>query len=57
MVVAIVLAMGLGFVVLREPVRPLTLVGAGLIVAGVLLTLPTVQEAILRSGVALVGRW
>jgi transporter family protein len=38
-----VIAMALGFVVLREPIRPLTLVGAGLILSGVLLTLPTVQ--------------
>lgn len=43
-----VIAMSLGFVVLREPVRPLTLVGAGLIVAGVLLTLPSVQEVFQR---------
>jgi transporter family protein len=43
-----VVAMGLGIVVLREPVRPLTLVGAALIVAGVLLTLPTVQQALGR---------
>jgi transporter family protein len=42
------IAMGLGFVVLREPVRPLTLVGAGLIAAGVALTLPSVQEAVRR---------
>ncbi|OJW24574.1 MAG: hypothetical protein BGO49_05900 [Planctomycetales bacterium 71-10] len=42
------IAMGLGFVVLREPVRPLTLVGAALIAAGVALTLPSVQEAIRR---------
>ncbi len=40
-------AMTLGFIVLREPVRPLTLAGAGLIAFGVLLTLPTVQEMIL----------
>ncbi len=39
-----VIAMTLGFVVLREEVRPLTLVGAALIVLGVLLTIPTVQE-------------
>ena len=39
-------AMILGFIVLREPARPLTLVGAGLIASGVLLTLPTVQEMI-----------
>jgi transporter family protein len=44
-----VVAMGLGFLVLREQVRPLTLLGAALIVTGVLLTLPTVQQAILRS--------
>jgi len=37
-------AMTLGFVVLRETVRPLTLVGAALIAAGVLLTIPAVQE-------------
>jgi transporter family protein len=43
-----VVAMGLGFLVLREPVRPLTLLGAGLIVAGVLLTLPSVQQALQR---------
>lgn len=41
-----VIAMTLGFLVLREPVRPLTLVGAALIVAGVLLTLPTIQDAL-----------
>jgi transporter family protein len=43
-----VIAMILGFLVLKEPVRPLTLVGAGLIVAGVLLTLPSVQESLKR---------
>ena len=43
-----VVAMALGLVILHEPVRLLTLVGAGLIVVGVLLTLPTVQDAILR---------
>jgi transporter family protein len=37
-------AMALGFVVLREPARPLTLLGAALIASGVLLTIPTVQE-------------
>ena len=42
------IAMGLGFVVLREPVRPLTLVGAALIAAGVALTLPSVQEVVRR---------
>jgi transporter family protein len=41
-----VIAMTLGFVVLKEPVRPLTLVGAGLIVVGVLLTLSSVQESL-----------
>jgi transporter family protein len=41
-----VIAMTLGFLVLKEPVRPLTLAGAGLVVIGVLLTLPTVQETI-----------
>jgi len=45
-----VIAMTLGFVVLREPVRPLTLVGAALIVAGVLLTLPGVQDLLARRG-------
>jgi len=43
-----VIAMTLGFLVLKETVRPLTLVGAALIVAGVLLTLPTVQERLER---------
>jgi bacterial/archaeal transporter family protein len=37
-------AMTLGFVVLRETVRPMTLAGAGLIACGVLLTIPSVQE-------------
>jgi transporter family protein len=41
-----VIAMILGFLVLKETVRPLSLVGAGLIVAGVLLTLPSVQESL-----------
>jgi transporter family protein len=41
-----VIAMTLGFVVLREPVRPLTLVGAALILVGVLLTIPSIQEAL-----------
>ncbi len=40
-------AMGLGMVVLKEPARPLTLVGAGLIAVGVLLTIPSVQEMII----------
>lgn len=39
-----VVAMTLGFVVLREPVKPLTLAGAALIAFGVLLTIPNVQE-------------
>jgi transporter family protein len=43
-----VIAMGLGFFVLKETIRPLTLAGAALIVAGVLLTLPTVQERLER---------
>src|SRR4051794_21688519 len=41
-----VIAMALGFLVLREPVKPLTLVGAALIVAGVMLTLPATQDAV-----------
>jgi transporter family protein len=41
-----VVAMGLGFVVLREPVRPLTLAGAALIAAGVLLTIPGIQDLV-----------
>lgn len=41
-----VIAMTLGFVFLREPVKPLTLLGAALIVIGVLLTLPSVQDAL-----------
>ena len=43
-----VIAMVLGFFVLKETVRPLTLAGAALIVAGVLLTLPTVQQRLER---------
>jgi len=39
-----VIAMTLGVLVLKETVRPLTLIGAALILAGVLLTLPTVQQ-------------
>ncbi len=39
-----VIALGLGLVVLREPVKPLSLAGAALIVAGVLLTIPSIQE-------------
>ncbi len=41
-----VIAMALGFVVLGETARPLTLAGAGLILAGVLLTLPFVQDLV-----------
>ena len=37
-------AMTLGFLVLKEPAKPLTMLGAGLIAVGVLLTIPTVQE-------------
>lgn len=44
-----VVAMGLGFLVLREPVRPLSLAGAALIVFGVLLTIPSVQESLKSS--------
>jgi len=43
-----VIAMTLGFLVLKEPIRPLTLAGAGLIIAGVLLTLQSVQEGLGR---------
>lgn len=39
-----VIALVLGLVVLREPVKPLSLAGAALIVTGVLLTIPTIQE-------------
>ena len=40
-------AMILGFLVLRERAAPLTLLGAGLIACGVLLTIPSVQKAVL----------
>ncbi len=43
-----VIAMFFGFFVHKETVRPLTLAGAALIVAGVLLTLPTVQQRLER---------
>ncbi|HKM53324.1 MAG TPA: EamA family transporter, partial [Isosphaeraceae bacterium] len=43
-----VIAMVLGFVVLGESIRPLTLIGAALIVAGVVLTLPGVQQSLER---------
>lgn len=39
-----VVAMALGVLVLREPARPLAWLGAALIVAGVLLTLPGAQD-------------
>lgn len=39
-------AMALGIVILREPVRPLTVIGAALIACGVLLTIPTIQDLI-----------
>ncbi len=39
-----VVSMSLGYMILAEPVKPLTLVGAVLIVAGVLLTIPSVQD-------------
>lgn len=42
-----VVAMVLGVVVMKEEVNALTALGAGLIVVGVLLTLPSVQELIL----------
>ena len=40
-------AMALGFIVLRERAAPLTLLGAGLIACGVLLTIPSVQETLI----------
>ncbi len=43
-----VIAMLLGVFLLREKVSPLTWAGAALILAGALLTLPTVQEALTR---------
>ena len=44
-----VVAMALGLLFLREPVRPLSLAGAALIVLGVLLTIPSVQESLKSS--------
>jgi transporter family protein len=41
-----VIALALGILVLREPAKPLSLAGAALIVVGVLLTIPTIQERI-----------
>ena len=43
-----VIAMTLGFFIFAEPIKPLTLVGAGLIVAGVLLTIPSIQELLVK---------
>ena len=43
-----VIAMALGFVVLKETVAELTLAGTALIVLGVLLTLPAVQQHLER---------
>lgn len=45
-----VVAMALGVLVLREPVRPLTLLGAVLITVGALLTVPSVQAYLLPAG-------
>jgi transporter family protein len=44
-----VIAMTLGVVVLREPLRPLSVVGAALILVGVLLTVPSVQDSLGRA--------
>jgi transporter family protein len=41
-------AMTLGFIVLGEKARPLTILGAVLIAAGVLLTIPSVQDWLTR---------
>ena len=41
-----VIAMGLGIAIFGERVNPIGMVGAGLIVVGVLLTLGPVQEAV-----------
>jgi transporter family protein len=43
-----VIAMTLGAIFLQEKVSPLTMAGAALILAGALLTLPTVQAGLLR---------
>ena len=43
-----VIAMTLGFLVFAEPIKPLTLAGAALIVVGVLLTIPSIQELLTR---------
>jgi transporter family protein len=44
------IAMTLGFLVLGETVRPLTLLGAALIGVGVLLTIPGVQDVLAGRG-------
>jgi transporter family protein len=44
------IAMALGFVVLGERARPLTLLGAALIAVGVLLTIPGVQDLLAGRG-------
>jgi len=43
-----VIAMTLGVLVLAEPVKPLTLVGAALIVVGVLLTIQPIQDLLIH---------
>ncbi|GAC1472465.1 MAG: EamA family transporter [Isosphaeraceae bacterium] len=43
------IAMTLGFLILGEAIRPLTLAGAALIAAGVLLTIPSVQNLLLGT--------
>lgn len=43
-----VIAMTLGVLFLQEKVKPLTVIGAALILVGVMLTLPTVQESLAR---------
>lgn len=43
-----VIAITLGFLVFAEPIKPLTLAGAALIVVGVLLTIPSIQELLTR---------
>jgi transporter family protein len=44
------IAMALGFAVLGETVRPLTLLGAALVGVGVLLTIPGVQDLLAGRG-------
>lgn len=43
-------AMTLGFLILREPIKPLTLAGAALIATGVLITIPSIQEMLVGLG-------